>query len=246
MGARVVLLGTGTCQLEPERAASSALIEVDGRRLVFDFGRGVAHRLVELGLRQDDLRHVVLSHFHPDHFTDLLPYLQAGSYSRIDPRTEDLTIYGPPGLTALFGGLVELIGRQVLVDEKRFLLHLRELRAGRFSIDGLELAFHELPPAGNHGLRFTADGWTVALTGDSGFHPAAIEFLRGADLAVIDSGHLSDEEIVELAVASGARRIVCSHLYRELDAGELDDRARRRGFTGRLAVARDLMRFAPR
>ena len=59
-GDRLVLLGTGTCQLQEHRAASSVLIELADLRLVFDFGRGVATRLAALGLRQDDVAHVAL------------------------------------------------------------------------------------------------------------------------------------------------------------------------------------------
>ena len=33
---RIVLLGTGTCQLQEDRRASSVLVELDGLRLVFD------------------------------------------------------------------------------------------------------------------------------------------------------------------------------------------------------------------
>jgi ribonuclease BN (tRNA processing enzyme) len=60
---------------------------------------------------------------------------------------------------------------------------------------------------------------------------------------VIDSGHLDDDELVELAVQSGARRIVCSHLYRDLDAEALGSRAAARGFCGEILVGRDLMIF---
>ena len=87
--ARLTLLGTGTCQLEDGRTASSALIELDDLRLVFDCGRGVAARLAELGYRQDQLPHIVISHFHADHVSDLVPLMQAGSWSRTDPRNRD-------------------------------------------------------------------------------------------------------------------------------------------------------------
>ena len=48
MSDRVVLLGTGTCQLQAERRTSSVLVEVGGSRLVFDMGRGIADRLAAL------------------------------------------------------------------------------------------------------------------------------------------------------------------------------------------------------
>ena len=241
--ARLLLLGTGTCQLEDGRAASSALIELDGLRLLFDCGRGVAARLAQLGYRQDQLRHVVVSHFHADHVSDLIPLMQAGSWSHTDPRGADLHVWGPPGLRRLVEGWLDLFGASSLVNPDRYAVELHEVEAGPLSVDGHELELADLPPAGNQGLAFTVDGRRYALTGDSGFHRQEVEFLTGCELAVIDSGHLSDEEIVELAAASQARRLVCSHLYRPLDAGKLGDRAAKAGYTGELIVGEDGMAF---
>ena len=240
---RLVLLGTGTCQLEDGRAASSALLELDGLRLVFDCGRGVAARLAALGYRQDQLRHVVVSHFHADHVSDLVPLMQAGSWSRTDPRSRDLHIWGPPGLRRLVDGWLELFGAAALVNPDGYAVEVHELPAGPFTIDGHEFEFVSLPPAGNHGLGFTAGGKRYALTGDSDVHQQEIRFLTGRDLAVIDAGHPSDEELVELAAGSQARRLVCSHLYRRLDAAALNARAAAAGYAGELILGEDGMVF---
>ena len=90
--------------------ASAALVELDELAVVFDFGRGVATRLAESGLKQNEIEHVVLSHFHPDHFSDLIPYLHGGLYSQIDPRTTDLHVYGPTGLEELGDKVLDLAG----------------------------------------------------------------------------------------------------------------------------------------
>ncbi len=237
---RLVLLGTGTCQLEPHRAASSVLVEVDGLRLVFDLGRGIADRLAEVGLRQDDVEHLVLSHFHPDHLSDLVPYLQAAAWSRVDPRHEDLHVYGPVGLEVQLMRILSLFGPGILSRE-HFRVHLHEIRGESLTIAGRRFGFPDLPPAGNHGLVITRGERHTVLTGDSSYHEQEVAALAGAELAVIDSGHLEDGEIVELAARSQARRIVCSHLYRELDEQVLNAAARRRGYSGRLLVGEDLM-----
>ena len=241
MGDRLVVLGTGTCQLEEHRVASSVLIELAGLRLVFDFGRGVATRLAALGLRQDDVAHVALSHFHVDHLSDLLPYLHAGSWSLIDPRTRDLHVWGPPGLEALMTGLLELF--ESVLRDGGFGVEVHEVAGDSMTIEGHEFRFVDLPPAGNRGLRFASGEITCALTGDSHFHEQEVEFLTGADVAVIDAGHLGDDDIVELASRSGARIVVCSHLYRELDREALAMRAAGRGFGGEIIVGEDLMTF---
>ena len=241
MADRLVLLGTGTCQLRPERRASSVLIEVGESRVVYDMGRGIADRLAELGVCQDDVGQVLISHFHADHISDLVPYLHAASWSQIDPRSRDLEIVGPPGLERLLEAILGAIGRDSLIRPGGYGVRILEAEAGPLRIGGLSGEYVSLPPAGNHGFAFTRNDRRVAITGDSGFHREEVEFLRGADLAVIDSGHLSDEEIVRLAVDCGARTIVCSHLYRELDIAALGSAAAARGYDGELRVGVDGM-----
>ena len=247
MSDRIVILGTGTCQLQRHRMASSVLIELDTDspspwRLIYDFGRGIANRTAEVGLKQDDVEHVVLSHFHPDHLSDLIPFLQAGCWSQIDPRTKDLNIYGPIGLEVQLMRLLGLFGPDNLTRE-HFRVHLHEIRSDNLTVNGRQLGFVDLPPADNRGLKLEHRGHTYAFTGDSSFHPQEVAFLQGVDLAVVDAGHLSDDEILELAAATRVPRIVCSHLYRELDEDEINERARARGYDGRLIVGRDLMTF---
>ena len=69
---RIVILGTGTCQILPHRLPSSILIELTHLRLLYDIGPGILGRLCKSGLKQDDICHIILSHFHPDHVTDLI------------------------------------------------------------------------------------------------------------------------------------------------------------------------------
>jgi ribonuclease BN (tRNA processing enzyme) len=225
------------------RVAASALIECDELRIVFDFGRGVADRLADLGFGQDYIDHIVLSHFHPDHLSDLVPFLQAAHASRIDPRRHDLHLYGPPGLEARVRGILAAFALDEALAKEEFALHFHEVREGVFAIEGREFVFASLPPLENQGLKFECAGKICALTGDSDFHEQEIRFLRGVDLAVIDAGHPTDEEIVELAAATQVGRLVCSHLYRELDEAALAVQAAKLGFTGQLIVARDQMTF---
>ena len=239
---RLTILGSGTCQLQPDRMASSALIETKPVRFVFDFGRGTTLRLVEQGLKQNDLSHIILSHFHPDHISDLIPYLQAACWSRIDPRTTDLHLYGPTGTKSFISSIIDTFGERNLLNDL-FTLHVHDIPTGEFAIEGFAILFTHLPPHNNHGIQFEVNGQSCALTGDSDFHREEIDFLRNADVAVIDAGHISDEEIISLACQSQSKLIICSHLYREIDGTGLTDLARENGFTGEIIRARDKMTF---
>ncbi len=238
----LTLLGTGTCQIEQERRASSVLLDLDGTHILFDCGHGVVQRLLEVGVHPNTLQHVVLSHFHSDHVSDLIPLFQAGAWSRTHQRTTDLHIYGPKGIHTLIDGYIHIFGRSAF-EQPSYALVVHEITTDHFNIDTHTFEFMSLPPAGNHGLRFTWNNKIYALTGDSYFHPQEIDFLHEVDIAVIDSGHIEDDEIVSLAVGSQAKLIVCSHLYREIDAEHLQAQARSKQFEGTIIVGRDMMTF---
>ena len=238
----ITLLGTGTCQIEYERRASSVLLDIDGLPILFDCGHGTVQRLLEAGIQHNQLNHIILSHFHPDHVSDLIPLLHAGAWSRRNPRSTNLHIYGPAGTQKLVDGLMSVFGAASFTQPS-YAVQLHEVTEGPFEIDTRHFEFISLPPANNHGLRFTWNGKRYAITGDSHFHEQEIAFLSQVDLAVIDSGHPSDAEIVELAVRSQAKVIVCSHLYRELDAINLQSLASDAGYRGTIVIGRDLMSF---
>lgn len=238
----MILLGTGTCQIEYERRASSVLLELDGMLILFDCGHGIVQRLLDVGIKHNEINHVVLSHFHPDHVSDLVPLLHAGAWTQRNPRTTDLQIYGPVGAQNLIDGLMKVFGPNSL-QKPTYNIVVHELTGEQFSIGPYSFESVSLPPAGNRGLRFEWNGRRYAITGDSHFHDEEVAFLKEVDLAIIDSGHLQDEEIVQLATASQAKTIVCSHLYRELNAEHLQERAEHAGYKGTMLVGRDLMAF---
>ena len=142
----------------------------------------------------------------------------------------------------LIDGFKKLFGASSL-QKPHYQIVVHELAEGPFQIEGRDFESLSLPPAGNQGLRFTYRGRRYAITGDSTYHEQERAFLRGIDLAIIDSGHLSDDEIVALAVASQPGTIVCSHLYREIDASRLQALAEKEGYRGTILVGRDLMTF---
>ncbi len=238
----LTLLGTGTCQQEEQRRASSVLLQFDNHPILFDCGHGVFQRLLEAGIEHHKLEHIIISHFHPDHISDLVPLLQAGAWSQRNPRRRDLHLYGPQGLEALISGLFDLYGRESFVNQYYQIL-THELKEGEFRISGRSFESRSLPPAGNRGLRFAYREKIYAITGDSYLHQQERKLLEGVDLGIIDAGHIEDEEIIELAIASQAGTLVCSHLYRDLNGEQLQQRAEAGGYRGKIIIGRDLMSF---
>lgn len=222
--------------------ASSILIEVDALRVVFDFGRGVSQRIYELSMRQDDIDNIVISHFHPDHISDLIPFLHAGLYSPDDLRSKDLNIYGPSGIREKIGLVLDIVGPQSIANA-RFKVNIYEIADERFSINNLEFEFIRLSHENNRGLRFVHDGKVYAFTGDIAFDEKEINFLKDSDFAVLNVGGLKDENIIDIAFLTQVKTIVCSHLYRDLDEDRLNSMAKKKGYIGRIVIGKDLMRW---
>jgi ribonuclease BN (tRNA processing enzyme) len=233
---RLVILGCGSCNLVPDKAAASVLIEKGDARLVYDFGRGVAIRLTELGLKQDEVEHIFISHFHPDHVTDLYPYLHAASWSQIDRRRQDLNIYGPPGTKIFIEKMFSVFDWKSELG-RGFTVTVHEVVGGKLDIANQHFEVSNLHHS--QGLRFGP----YAIAGDASISNDLISLLKDAKIGIFDSGHITDEEIVELALHTQAQTLVCSHQYRELNEQRLNEAAKAKGYKGQLIVAKDLLQF---
>jgi ribonuclease BN (tRNA processing enzyme) len=194
----IVFLGTGNADISLQKNTASVLIQLDKTNILFDIGRGIANALFRYGIRQDDLEHIIISHFHTDHISDLLPYLHSARQSG-DKRTKPLNIYGPTGLKDF---MLKIIGIMEYLDLEKnpfeFPINTFEIESNsKVVIDNHEFEFVSLPPANNHGLKFSVNDKTVAITGDSYFHNEEKEFVNNSDIAIIDSSHLNSDEIIQ-------------------------------------------------
>lgn len=97
---RVVMLGTGTPNADPERSGPAVAIIVNGTAYLVDAGPGIVRRAAAAkaagvsGLEMPKLSRVFLTHLHSDH-TVGLPDLMLSPW--VLERTQPLHIYGPPG-----------------------------------------------------------------------------------------------------------------------------------------------------
>ena len=104
----IVFLGTSGSAPTARRATSALLVRRGGDRLLFDCGEGTQRQLLQSSVGLVDLRDVFLTHFHLDHWLGLPGMLKTFA---LRDRQVPLTVYGPPGLKALFQELRRVIGR---------------------------------------------------------------------------------------------------------------------------------------
>src|SRR5512145_2489655 len=108
---RVVLLGTGTPAIDPDRSGPATAIVVNDTPYLVDFGAGVVRRaksaLVDRGIAGLDplkLRVVFVTHLHSDHtvgYPDLIltPWVMG--------RRVPLEVYGPSGIVHMTEHVME-------------------------------------------------------------------------------------------------------------------------------------------
>ena len=231
---KLTVIGCSPAWPNPAGAQSGYLFDGPGR-LLLDCGPGVLSRLRE-GEGWPRVDAVAITHFHLDHWGDLIPWIFGASYGpgRDAPRPQ---LWLPPG----GAGTLRAFGRQLaFADAIEHVFDVEEydegkaFTAGGFTVTPVRLAhYDEL----TFGLRVTDGEHTIAYTGDTAPTPSLTELAQDADVFLCeatlarseagkDRGHLSAEEAIEAAHSAGARRLIVIHRPDELALDPGVERAR--------------------
>jgi len=95
----VILTGTGSPMVDPNRAGPSTLVVAGDSRFLVDCGRGVLMRAAAAGVGAANLSALLLTHLHSDHITDLGDVITTRWVTTF--TTTPLPIIGPPGTKAV-------------------------------------------------------------------------------------------------------------------------------------------------
>lgn len=105
MAMHIQLLGTGTPTPSLRRMSAGYLLRTETRTIVFDCGPGVCHRLLEAGVRPQDVTDVFITHLHYDHCLDLVRLLLT-HWDQGAGRVPALNVYGPPPIARMVDTIV--------------------------------------------------------------------------------------------------------------------------------------------
>ncbi len=224
---KLICLGVNGPFPAAEGATSGYLVASGNARLMLDMGSGTLSALTRY-MPPEGLTAVLLSHWHFDHCSDMLPLIYRME-SLLTSGVRPLEVYGPAdGCSPV---------RHALEDSPAFRLH--EVTAGeRLTLDGVQVlvgpARHPVPAVG---YRLTSEGRSLCYTGDTNEVEGLDDFARGASLLLADGlfpedawaagkPHLSARRAALLAREAGAEKLLITHLHPAIDPISLLEEAR--------------------
>ncbi|MCL4458479.1 MAG: MBL fold metallo-hydrolase [Chloroflexi bacterium] len=222
---RVTILGSSPAWTNAGGACSGYLLEQGETRLLLDCGNGVCGNLSK-HIAYDAISAIIVSHMHPDHFLDLIPYRYALVYGlghRLERRPY---LYLPPGgqmvlehIVAAFAEAADFLSSVFEVQEYD---PLEPLCVGELIIRFMPVR-HFIP---TFGMTVMGDK-TIAYSSDSGPSEALVSLAKDADLFLCEAtlrqaaeegperGHLSPVEAGTIARRAAVKMLVLTHIGRE-------------------------------
>ena len=224
---KLVVIGCSPAWPNPGGAQSGYLVEADGTTVLLDCGPGVLARLRENG-DWPDVDAVVLTHWHLDHWGDIVPWVWGALAGPGRDRTK-IPLWLPPGGIEQLKEFGARLGWEDMWD---LAFAPSEYQDGVpfQAADGLEVTAMRLPhyTLATYGLRVTDGRRSLAYSGDTGPSSRLAELARDADLFICEAtlergeldgeprGHLAADEAVAAFDASHARRLLLTHRPSEL------------------------------
>jgi ribonuclease BN (tRNA processing enzyme) len=199
---KVVFLGTGTPNPDPQHSGSSVAIVVKNTPYIIDFGPGLIRKAAALspryggkiqGLEIENIKRAFLTHLHSDHTTgypDLIftPWV-AG-------RDEPLEVYGPEGIKAMTQHILEAYKEDIRVrlyglepaNNRGWRVNAHEIKEGviykdeNVTVEAFLVEHGSWP--GAYGFKFTTPGRSVAISGDTRPCKNLVEKCKDVDIFI--------------------------------------------------------------
>lgn len=197
---KLVVLGTGTPNADPERSGPALAVVRGERSYLVDAGPGILRRANAAAalhgitaLRPPHLRTLFLTHLHSDH-TIGAPEVMLGAWTL--ERDVPLVVYGPPGTKAMFEHLQAAYAADIRnrvdglepANDSGWRVTVQEIVPGLVLDDGNIRVTAFAVPHGDwevaFGYRFDAPDRSIVISGDTRASDAVVQACDGCDLLV--------------------------------------------------------------
>jgi ribonuclease BN (tRNA processing enzyme) len=202
-----------------------------GPQTLVDCGATSLTALRQQSLDPNEIRTIVITHLHGDHFGGLPFLILDGQFRR---RTEDLTVVGPPGTHDRLQAAMETLYPGSSEVRRRFDVHVlehtdrRPQHLGELTITPYEVRHASGAPA--YAVRLQTPDRSIAYSGDTEWTDALLDAADGVDLFLCE-GYSPDPIRWHLDVATLSRQrdrftckeLVLTHLSPTALAADLTD-----------------------
>ncbi len=222
----LTVIGSGTGVPSLRRGSPCLAVKAGGRLLVLDLGAGSLRALLRYGFNFSAIDVLALTHLHPDHVGDVVPFLFATRYSLGYTRTEPFRLLAARGFARFHDLLKEAFAGWV--EPPMGLMDLKELAPDRpDEVRDQDVVIKSAPTNHTHGslaYRVEAGGRSLVYSGDTDVSDSLVDLATKADLLVLEAanpfkvpGHLTPAEAGRLAAQAGVRRLLLTHFYPPCD-----------------------------
>ncbi|MFW9981973.1 MAG: MBL fold metallo-hydrolase [Candidatus Thorarchaeota archaeon] len=192
METKVILLGTGTPNIDPERSGPSVAIVVDKSVYVVDFGPGIVRRAIAAGIKPTSLVRAFLTHLHSDHtvgYPDLI-FTPA-----VEGRNEPLEVFGPRGLVNMTQYIQEAFKEDIRERfdglepalKRGYVVNAHEIEEGTiYKDDYVEVEAFRVDHGSldAYGFKFLTSSKSIVISGDTCPTPNLIKKSMGCDILI--------------------------------------------------------------
>jgi len=226
----IKILGSGTI-LSKKRNPSAYLIKSDNQIALIDCGPGIFKRLIDLNIDATSLSALFLSHFHIDHYSDVLPILMR-RYLKNHQINRNLTIFGPIGLKYWFKTQSKMNGNW-FSDNKPLLIEMRKSET-----TWADLTVKSFPTAHTENsiaFKFIKDKNAFFYSSDTDYNSELVSFAKNSTLAILEcshrdesyvKGHLTPQSVAEFINNAKLENTFLTHIYPENDTSDLLERVK--------------------
>jgi len=207
--------------------------------------------MCEAGLDSKKINAILITHFHPDHVSDLVPFLFASNYEYGEVRKEPFHLIGPTGLEQFYRGLVGVYGDWIVPKGDRLILKEVNAREPE-SFNLKDMVIHSRPAVHSFPslhYRIEADRVSATVSGDTDFSAGLIDLAQGTEVLICEcsmpegwklAGHLIPSEAGRIAAKAHAKKLVLTHFYPPCEDVDVVGQAAK-VYSGEIVKARDLM-----
>jgi ribonuclease BN (tRNA processing enzyme) len=218
---KITFLGTGTCIANSRRRHPGILIEINGSNFLFDCGSGTVYQLEKLGVKVSEIKHLFITHLHPDHTLDYITIV----HDRILSTRKKLKVYGPRGLKLFTNTLFTQVYPGLSQEGKCFkIIRVKEVYKGLVE-KGNKWMVSSAPVDHDGGVAYKVKSGnkSVLYSGDTAPCKSLIQLGLNVDIAILECSypnveslkgkHLCPKYAGILANKMNTKKLILTHLY---------------------------------